>query len=104
MAGRVSRTSGEATEARIGGEAMCDTLEQVVGIRAIVVREGDDVRAEPRQAGVPGAGEPPFRVDVLDLERRVAADELREPLVVVLVDQHDPERGMRLSGCWLRNK
>lgn len=50
-----------------------------------------------RQPGIARAREPPLRVDVLDLERRVAKDELSEPVVAVLVDEHDPKGAMRLA-------
>ena len=36
-------------------------------------------------------------MDVVDLERAVALDELHEPVVVVLVDEHDPKRRVRLA-------
>jgi hypothetical protein len=42
-------------------------------------------------------GKASFRMDVVDLERAVALDDLREPVVVVLVDEHDPKRRMRLA-------
>ena len=76
---------------------MRHALEQIVGIGAVVIRKGDHVRAEPRQAGVASAGEPSFRMDMVDLERAVALDELREPVVVVLVDEHDPKRWVSLA-------
>jgi len=34
---------------------MRDTLEQVFGIHAVVVRKGNDVRTDPRQPGIAGA-------------------------------------------------
>ena len=42
-------------------EASADPPEEIAGVRAVVVREGDDVRGEVGQGGIARAREAAFR-------------------------------------------
>ncbi len=101
---RRRRTSGcvgcapaDPAEAAVGGEAAGDALEQVVRIRTVVVREGDEIGMHACQPGVARVGEAAGRTDVLEIERGMSAQDLIEPAILVLVDDHDPKPAMRLA-------
>lgn len=85
--------SGDAVEV---GEPRRDALEQVGGIRAVVVRERDHVRLDERQHGVARAGEAAGRANSLDAKSRVRGRDMVHPVVVVLIGEQDPEPLMRL--------
>ena len=76
---------------------MGDPLEEVVRIHAVIVRERDEVRANLREGRVSSTREAPDGAEMLHLERWVVSDHLLEPVVLVLVDDHDAETAVRLA-------
>lgn len=83
--------SGQTAERRIVLEALRDTLQQVVGIRAVVVWERDEIGLEPRQCCVARVRQAARRGDALDARRS------GEPIVAVLVDEEHAKVAMRLA-------
>ena len=87
----VPRAPAQSVQLRVSGEPTGNAFKKVGGIDAIVVRKGDEVGAQVAEAGVARARQPSQCAEVIDLERRMAARDLVQPVVVVLVDQQDAE-------------
>ena len=77
-------------------EASADPREEIVGVRAVVVREGDDVGGEVGQGGIPRAREAAFRAKPDDLDPGMGLEDGGEPIVVVLIDDEEAKRSVRL--------
>src|SRR6266576_541391 len=69
VAALVDGTSGQAVQARILGEATRNSLEQVGRVRAVVVRERDEVGAHARQRDVSSPRGAPRGPELRDVQR-----------------------------------
>ena len=69
MAALVDGTSGQAVEACILGETTRNSLEQIGRVRAVVVRERDEIGADARQRDVSSPREAPRGPELLDFQR-----------------------------------
>ena len=97
MAGDIGRTAGQAVELWVLGEAPCDTLQEVVRIRAVVVGEGDEIGVHVCEGDIPGPREAPRGAQADDPEVRARCNEGQDAVVVVLVDEKHTEGAMGLA-------
>ena len=88
---------GQPVEAPLRTEPCGHTCQQISRIDAVVVRKGDGVSRENRQNRVPRGGQSGLGTVPFDRERPVPRQDRRDPVVVVLIDDQDAKRSMRLS-------
>ena len=93
----VGGTSDEPVELGTLGKAEGDLLEQLGVVRAVIVREGDELSAQAAQRGIAGARKAGRRAQRDDLERTGAVEQRRESVVEVLVDEEHAEAPVCLS-------
>jgi glycosyltransferase involved in cell wall biosynthesis len=87
----VAGTACQAVECGLLFEAAGDPLEQFGREDAVIIGEGDEVRLDVRKRDVSGAREPALGAQASQFERAVAFQRRCEPVVRVLVDEHNPE-------------
>ena len=95
MSRLVDRASRQSVERRLSGEPSRHSVEELGREQAVVVGEGDEIRADVSESGVTGAGQPSFGVQPDNLEMLLAQDRF-ESIVIVLVDEQHAKGAMRL--------
>jgi hypothetical protein len=78
-------------------EPLRDALEEIVGVTAVVVREGDDVGVDLTERLVSRAREPTRRAQAKELELFVLPHDRLDAVVAVLVDDEYAKVLERLS-------